>query len=188
MTLCARKNASDGREYCFMGSGHCFHLFAALLLAFLLHAPTLPAQVLAPSVVSSAGSTATAGGLSLDWTLGETAVSLFGNDTMRITEGFHQPVVVTPLATEGLPGAYAIDFFPNPSSALVTVRFAAAAEAHYTLDLLDVRGFTLIHREVDGLSASVDLDLRALVPATYFLRVLTDRAANASIYKVIRIR
>lgn len=188
MTLCNRKNSSDGRSYHFDGSAFPLRLFSFLFVALLFLGSCAHGQNLSSSVVASAGSTASGGGLMVDWTLGENAVSLFGNDQMLVTEGFHQPIIVTALAVEQLPGIYAIDLYPNPSSALVTVRLTAAAEEHYALDLLDVRGFTLIHREGEAKSASINLDLRELTPATYFLRVLTNRSANASIYKIIKIQ
>ncbi|MCB0810769.1 MAG: hypothetical protein KDB96_15940, partial [Flavobacteriales bacterium] len=55
----------------------------------LLSAP-LSAQSLSPTVIASAGGTGTAGGVTLSWTVGETAVQTLDNGTNILTQGFHQ--------------------------------------------------------------------------------------------------
>ena len=55
----------------------------------LLSAP-LAAQSLSPTVIASAGGTGTAGGVTLSWTVGETAVRTLDNGTNILTQGFHQ--------------------------------------------------------------------------------------------------
>jgi hypothetical protein len=50
----------------------------------------LAAQTLAPSVVASAGGSGSAGGTTLNWTLGEMSVAPLANGSNMLTQGFHQ--------------------------------------------------------------------------------------------------
>ena len=47
-------------------------------------------QSISPSVIGSAGGSGSAGGVTLDWTVGETAVTTISNGSNTITQGFHQ--------------------------------------------------------------------------------------------------
>ena len=63
-------------------------LFSLPLLGLL--SGSLCAQSLSPTVIASAGGTGTAGGVTLSWTVGETAVQTLDNGTNILTQGFHQ--------------------------------------------------------------------------------------------------
>ena len=47
-------------------------------------------QTVGPQVIGSAGGSGTTGSVSLEWTVGEIAVSRISNGTNTLTQGFHQ--------------------------------------------------------------------------------------------------
>ncbi|MCB0794117.1 MAG: hemagglutinin protein [Flavobacteriales bacterium] len=62
-----------------------------LILAIATSCPAaLIAQSLSPTVIASTGGSGTVGGVSVDWTVGEVAVTTLDNGTNRLTQGFHQ--------------------------------------------------------------------------------------------------
>lgn len=48
------------------------------------------AQSISPSVIASSGGSGTVGGVTVDWTVGEVAVTTLDNGTNILTQGFHQ--------------------------------------------------------------------------------------------------
>ena len=68
-------------------------LFLVLMGAFSLQC-SLFAQTLGPKVIASAGGSSTNGGVSLSWTVGETAVSTLQNGTLILTQGEQQPYIL----------------------------------------------------------------------------------------------
>jgi hypothetical protein len=188
MTFFKRNFPFAGLWSCFGGEVPGRRVLLAVFVGALLHSVPSGAQSFSSSAVTSAGSSATNGGLSVDWTLGETAVSAFGTASTRITEGVQQPVIITMLAADQQPVGYTLDVFPNPSSATVTVRLLSDAQDRFTMDLVDVRGISLLHRETETKSASVNFDIRELVPATYFLRIAKNGAAIVSLYKIVKVQ
>ncbi|MCB0034622.1 MAG: hypothetical protein KDE51_11405, partial [Anaerolineales bacterium] len=60
-------------------------LFSLPLLGLL--SGSLCAQSLSPTAIASAGGTRTAGGVTLSWTVGETAVQTLDNGTNILTQG-----------------------------------------------------------------------------------------------------
>jgi hypothetical protein len=67
-------------------------------------------------------------------------------------------------------------FRPNPASNLRTVAFTLASGSPATLSLVDVRGRTIVRRDVGALGPGPHaVDLGAAVPAgVYFLRLVQD--------------
>lgn len=65
-----------------------FYFIALLLYG---HTIALQAQSLSPVVIASGGSTYTAGGYSLDFTVGETLTATLSGGSNIVTQGFHQP-------------------------------------------------------------------------------------------------
>jgi len=66
-------------------------------------------------------------------------------------------------------------FRPNPASASRTVAFTLASAEPATLALIDVRGRTVVRREVGSLGPgphSVDMGGGALAPGVYWLRLV----------------
>src|SRR5690349_5558659 len=95
-----------------------------LLLAIFLAMAWLPSKAqltLVREVVAGSGGSGAAGGITIDYTIGEGIVETFGAGGILLTQGFHQPEVLPPLA----PGAPAVmDFMLYPNPALTTVKIS----------------------------------------------------------------
>ncbi len=77
-----------------------------LLLAMFLAISWLPARsqlVLVRQVASSSGGSGIIGGIHFDYTVGEAAVSPLSAGPILLTQGFHQPEILPPLAPGGNP-------------------------------------------------------------------------------------
>ena len=71
---------------------------------------------LSQSVISSAGSSNSAGDYIVSWTIGEGVISTIGNNNIELTQGFHQPLIVDVLPT-GIEKELQLEMraFPNPT-------------------------------------------------------------------------
>lgn len=88
--------------------------FSILLLA-LLFVQTIEAQNLSPTVVNSSGGIIQNSSHSLEWSLGELAVSTLTSPANLLTQGFLQPNV-TIVGTKDLFDESRLAVFPNPVS------------------------------------------------------------------------
>jgi hypothetical protein len=80
------------------------------IFALLFFAPLLVnSQSVSPSVIASAGGSSTlSNGISIDWTLGEFAVTTLTNGSITLTQGFHQPNLEASVSYEDPTFGYAI--------------------------------------------------------------------------------
>ena len=86
--------------------------FSVFLLA-LLFVRTIEAQNLSPTVVNSSGGVISNSSHSLEWSLGELAVSTLTSPNNLLTQGFLQPTT-TIVGTEELFDESRFSAFPNP--------------------------------------------------------------------------
>jgi hypothetical protein len=112
-------------------------LLLTLILALLGFA--LPAQDLAPEVVSSSGGYDTGAGASLSWTLGEISTETYSAGTAILTQGFHQTTLGPNAVTER-----EIDLelllFPNPASETIFLRLDEEAVLPLRLHISNSEG------------------------------------------------
>ena len=82
----------------------------------------LSAQSVTPSVLASSGGSGEAGGMELDWTLGELAVASLNNGGQLLTQGFHQPLLNSVGTFDGKP-EIGMQVFPNPTAGFLTISY-----------------------------------------------------------------
>lgn len=151
-----------------------------LLAASLLGCFAARAQAGPPlQVIGAAGQTFAANGLTLDWTVGETAVAAWqpAGGAAQVLEGFQRG---TWLGAE--PGEE-ITVYPNPFQGEVWVQAPAAATA-LRLEVYDLQGRQLRALTQTPEMGRVGLDLAELPVAGYVLRVL-DPATGQRITHLI---
>jgi hypothetical protein len=140
-------------------------------------------QSLEQYVIGSAGNfNSTSSGTSLSWTIGEPLISTESSSTAILTQGFHQPLVVTPLSTNlNLNQAIDLQAFPNPTLEKVTLK----KETNTVLkaELLDILGQSIGHYSL--VEEQTTLSLETLPAATYLLCI---RALNGQIIKTFKIQ
>lgn len=156
-----------------------------ILLGIVLCATALlsQAQTLSPEVISSAGGKMQNSSLTLDWTLGETAVSKWSSPTGFTTEGFHQPILqVTLLPAYSSPK---VSIAPNPVQSILNVQVMEASQKALFVQLVDVQGRILVQRTQLG-SGNTELNMSDLPSGIYFLQVLQQNGKTLEAFKVVK--
>ena len=141
------------------------------------------AQSLSPEVISTAGGKMQTATISLDWTLGETAVSRWNTAGGFTTEGFHQPVLQISLLPEY--NSPKVSIAPNPVQSTLNILVKEASQKALFAQLLDVQGHVLVQRTNLGLG-NTELNLSNLPSGIYFLQVLQQNGKILEAFKVVK--
>lgn len=141
------------------------------------------AQSLSPEVISSAGGKMQNSTISLDWTLGETAVARWNTPNGFTTEGFHQPILQVTLLPE-----YAspkVSIAPNPVQSTLNVLIKEPFQKTLFGQLVDVQGRVLVQRANLTLG-NTEFNLSNLAAGVYFLQVLEKNGKTVEAFKVVK--
>ena len=132
-----------------------------------------------PHVISSGGDQVSDGSSSLDFTLGELAVSTIANGD-QLTQGFHQGDLrnSTSIIIPALQGN--IEVFPNPASSGLTIKTDTNNVGH--LVIYNSAGDLVMRR--DNIQ-NLQIDVSRLPIGTYTLGVITDQVLIAMTKVVI---
>jgi hypothetical protein len=147
-----------------------------ILLCFLLLASiviTLNAQVLERQVFASAGSTAQAAGIQIDYTVGEPVVTPLTGSGLLLTQGFQQPFTFV------LPSNAVIPFFamyPNPTKANAILHFALPAAGNLKIVVYNAIGQRVLTDNIHFPAGETQHILKTslLIPGTYFVDIILD--------------
>ncbi len=115
-----------------------------LFLVFLLAGEMVFAQKLTPEVTASAGGHAKVGNYSLDWTLGETATSTDKSGNYTLTQGFHQPGLLTIIGSIDVDLNVDVQVYPNPVLAGIHIK---TSERGLSYKILDAEGKEMVKRK-----------------------------------------
>jgi hypothetical protein len=141
------------------------------------------AQSLSPEVISVAGGKMQSSTISLDWTLGETAVARWNTPVGFTTEGFHQPVFqVTLLPAYSSPK---VSIVPNPVHSTLNVLVSETPQKPMFAQLVDVQGRVLLQRTSLNLG-NTEFNLNNLSAGIYFLQVLYQNGKTVEAFKVVK--
>lgn len=162
-----------------------------IIAAFLFCGFAVAAQTtLERQVLSSQGQSASTEHIRLNWTLGEPAVSILTTPSGLWTEGFQQPVLrAERIAAPELPATavvYDIRVMPNPTTALLTVRFPADMEQEELVwDLVDLNGKSL-QRQVLPAPSDQDIDLSAYPSGMYLLHFSNRQGQLLQTHRIVK--
>lgn len=163
-----------------------------LLITFLALTSTVFSQSLSPTVLSSAGSSVEGKTMRLDWTLGEIAVRTLRSGEGMLTEGFHQPVLkVEETEFSGQPleiggrEKMRINLWPNPVSAVLTVRMESAPDEEVLIDIQNIWGKSL-QRIISQSPADMELDMSPFPAGIYLLSFRTREGEHLKTFKVVK--
>lgn len=163
----------------------------------LLFPSGLTAQAVSPSVIASDGGSGTAGGVQIDYTLGELAVDGLTGQPLSMTEGFHQPILQVEII-EGSPSVpdhdadspakQTITITPNPVAAELTITFSAEAPGAVGLDVFDANGILISQHKLDPANGDIQLDMSPYAAGLYFFQFTSADPRSASTYKIVKIQ
>ena len=141
------------------------------------------AQSLSPEVISTAGGKMQTSTISLDWTLGETAVSRWNTPGGFTTEGFHQPILEVSLLPEY--NSPKVSIAPNPVQSTLNVLVKDVNQKPLFAQLVDVQGRVLV-QQTNLTPGNTEINLSNLPSGTYFLKVSQQNGKPVEAFKVIK--
>jgi hypothetical protein len=153
-----------------------------------LISPLAQAQTLSPVVLASSGMSASTSTISMDYTIGEVAISTLSSSNNILTQGFHQGLSTTsgidPMEGNTIP----CTVFPNPVSDYLTIGFSDALQEDIMLCLTDITGKLLFQSVLTrgGASQSLTVPMVTYSPGMYFLRLQYKESASNSTIKIIK--
>lgn len=138
------------------------------IMVFLFLAWSVQSQSVAPSVLASSGGEGQSGGTSVEWTLGELAISSLEQGDNILTQGFHQPnLIIT--GTKGQVDI-GLSLYPNPTHQWLVLEHDATTSYDYKLH--SIQGQQAMNGEI--VSGQNILDLTHLPSGHYILTVLSQ--------------
>jgi len=159
-----------------------FLLQALLTVALGLFASNIKAQSIQNAVISSAGISATNGGITVDYTLGETVIETFTASGNTLTQGFHQ-TNLTLVAIENEFLFPEISIYPNPATEYIHVEIP---ENHAALEFLlyDVNGKLLKTYTHSNTHLTIDVGIYAR--GTYYLQSVNPKDKMFKTFKIVK--
>ncbi|MFN0034268.1 MAG: T9SS type A sorting domain-containing protein [Saprospiraceae bacterium] len=135
------------------------------------------------SVIGSLGGEGNVGSMNLQYTAGEAFVTTIEDNGSALTQGFHQPcLVVTSVEETFLPGAVTV--FPNPTAAIVNVRFADIKLENLRISLFDAAGKSILTSSVHA--ELWQTDLSGLAGGYYLLKVTDLETHQSNSFKIFK--
>lgn len=162
-----------------------------LVVLIVCFSSTVCAQTISPSIISPSGNTDQSDEISLEWTIGELAVSTYEMNGLMLTEGFHQPLLSVErlIVPENEPGDdLVIKIAPNPVKYMLSIEIFDSLNRALELQLFDATGRLVENSQVDSFTQNLEFDMGHYVSGFYVLRVI-DPASQTILdaYKVSKI-
>ena len=139
---------------------------------------------LSQSVISSAGSSNSAGDYLISWTVGETAVATISSSSTTLTQGFHQPLLVDVLPT-GIEKELQLEMraFPNPTFDKVIFE-GGDPVGIYHVRVVDKLGRVLEQKSFPY--QDLVLEMSRYENGTYLVEVVEDDSGKRKIFNIIK--
>ena len=139
---------------------------------------------LSQSVISSAGSSNSAGDYLISWTVGETAVATISSSSTTLTQGFHQPLLVDVLPT-GIEKELQLEMraFPNPTFDKVIFE-GGDPVGIYHVRVVDKLGRVLEQKSLPY--QDLVLEMSRYENGTYLVEVVEDDSGKRKIFNIIK--
>jgi hypothetical protein len=151
---------------------------------------SVSAQTIARSFIGNAGETATKGGLSITYTVGELSGNLVlpaASNGAILTVGFTQPDEIQLVNTDITKHLIA---FPNPNTTgKMKLNFNNMPNDTYTIDVIDVLGRVMQTTKAEYKDHNfyyIDMDISTLKGGVYVIRVKGDQNFHGEV-KIIKI-
>lgn len=153
---------------------------AIIILQMLLAASLFAA---AQEVVSAAGETNKTANTEVSWTIGETVIETFSNNSNTLTQGVHQTkLTITAISDTDWPDLE-IKAFPNPVGDKLNVEFNALPEK-MSFVVVDIVGKT-IQRDFIKSDKTI-LDFSKVTAGQYILKIQTEAGEPVQTFKIVK--
>ena len=139
-------------------------------------------------VIASNGGSGAQGNYQVSWTVGEVVISTLGGTSYKLTQGFHQPDVCTPVSTWNLDvEALGIEVFPNPTSSVLTIRYTDVDNTSLSVEAFDVVGKQVLTPKLLDTPSGTTLDTSIWPAGLYFLQIKDNLSNAVASVRVVRL-
>lgn len=144
-------------------------IIAALLLV------TFPAfsQTRQSEVVASAGGTATAGTVTVSYTVGEPVVGTLSAGNVVLTQGFQQGYIDVPETVVEAALAKNVRLYPNPLKTTLFVELQEIPDGDCVVKCFDMAGQVVGEAQYDS-NPRMSIDMSNLPQGAYFVKLFVD--------------
>jgi len=156
------------------------------LLIFSVHLSI--AQELKPVILSTAGTSYQGSSITIDWTLGELAITRVSNSNDQITQGFHQPTYTITKVNTLTEDIGRIKVFPNPTSDWLQMDLAFEQKRAVQFFLFDQLGKLLANEKKEGVKIQFNSSLKRLPAGNYYLNFSIDNNTFQQTFKIQKIK
>ena len=154
-------------------------LFAICLL---LIGPVIFSQSIQNSLISSGGTSATSGGIQMDYSIGEPIIETVSSGSNTLTQGFHQ-TTLSLVAIENSTLFSEVSIYPNPTSSYIHIDIPNDYDI-LNIRLLDALGKLVAeHQEISG---TITITTEHLAVGTYYLQLINSKDMKFKTYKVVK--
>lgn len=156
------------------------------IIILVLFTTAVMAQSSDRTVISSTGNSVVVNGMQIDYTVGEAVIAPIDNGGWLLTQGFHQPRVVS--LPSGIFFPYLI-MYPNPTAGNTYIEFSLEAPARLQVVVTNVAGQLIYSEMISYTSGQMQYVLRSMtfVSGVYMVTI-SNLLDNATITKkLIRV-
>jgi hypothetical protein len=139
-------------------------------------------------VISATGLSATQGGLTFSYTVGEPVIMTLSGNTRKLTQGFHQPELCKLVSTNNLDlAAWNIEAFPNPTADALTVRFSDEKGAQLRASVFNLLGQVMLADQPLSQPDGSRLDCTSWQPGVYILQLQDPTTRGVASVRFVRL-
>jgi len=139
-------------------------------------------------VISASGKTATQGGLTFSYTVGEPVITTLVGNTRIVTQGFHQPELCKAVSTAN-PAleAWNIEVFPNPTAGHLTIRYTENQGRELHATVYNLFGQVMIDDCILNRPEGVLLDCSNWQSGVYILQLKDPETLSSGSVRFVRL-
>ncbi len=140
--------------------------------------------ILAQEIVASSGGSGSVDGVFVDWTLGEPVIETLTGSNNTVTQGMHQPLLLTTYVENLMIPGFEINVYPNPASTLLTIEVIKKRDELLHCEISDISGRKMMLTEIPSNIKKIDMSDYAA--GTYFLRLFIPNSVHKKVCKIIK--
>jgi hypothetical protein len=142
------------------------------------------------SVVATGGESSSGAGISISYTIGETAVTTLNGGGSVLTQGFQQPDALGVGFWESTGGMFSLTLFPNPAKDQFSIMIESPGISDMMMEIFDISGKTVLIREFmlseNTAAQTVSVNIGFLAPASYLVRISAKEIEFPQYFRLIK--
>lgn len=143
-------------------------------------------QSVTPEVTASAGTHFSASNIQVSWTIGEPLTATLSNSNNKITQGFHQALLMATSIEEQSLNGVNIDVYPNPAIDILNINVQNYL-GELQLELFDMEGKLLQNQQVYASQENIQVNMGGYARAHYLLRIYSKDGNINYTYKIVKL-